>query len=221
MNISQGTQRARDAPFSSSWGRRILTIMIRGFCNSGVDETQKPSSSLNTTESSEVYNYESPFWKPLRRVKVKFKFNQFFKTVLNFIQQIMSIASLAATMTSAPVLLYMDNSASFSSRIGMVMTVGVFSLFTTSMLHWFASPYICFLRHDIKSASIEVQNVNLYGAMKRHTFNVEDIKVSESMRPLVTFEAKNKPLYLDVKHFKGEIILKRLEDIEEESSIED
>ena len=89
--------------------------------------TASSSEARTTVESSKAQSdvYVGPFGGALKRVKI------------------LSVSSLVATTSSLPVMVYLQGSAQFSGRIGAVMTVGFFSLFTTSMLHWFSSPYIC------------------------------------------------------------------------------
>mmetsp|Transcript_15033 Transcript_15033/g.29085 ORF Transcript_15033/g.29085 Transcript_15033/m.29085 type:complete len:281 (+) Transcript_15033:50-892(+) len=189
---------------SDQQGRRRVKF-TRDYCSE--TETAPEATGVKDVEESLVYEYEAPFWKPLKRVKI------------------LSVSSLVATFTSLPVMLYIQGSTQFSGRIGAVMTVGLFSLFTTSMLHWFSSPYICFLRHEKGSDRVEVETCTLLGTKRVTNFKFEDMLAPDgSLRPLITFElADGTPFYIDEKHISYEAFLRHLPtddtgDAEEEES---
>ena len=156
--------------------------------NEELEKVKSPNSSAEKPDA--LYEYEAPFWKPLKRVKL------------------LSVSSLVATFTSVPVMLLMQSGTGFSGRIGAVMTVGFFSLFTTSMLHWFSSPYVCFLRHRKGSDQVEVETCSLLAQKKIRTFKLDQMELPDgSLRPLVTFEVEGTPFYIDEKHFSYQDVL--------------
>ena len=147
--------------------------------------TASSSESRTPVESSKAQSdvYVGPFGGALKRVKI------------------LSVSSLVATTSSLPVMVYMQGSAQFSGRIGAVMTVGFFSLFTTSMLHWFSSPYICRLTTFQGKEEVEVETCSLLGRKKHRKFALGDVRAPEgSLRPLITFEVDGQPFYVDEKH---------------------
>ena len=179
----------------------------RSFCTgmTGGRDPEPPQSQPQSQEDAvgEMYEYEAPFWKPLKRVKL------------------LSISSLFATMTSVPIMFALQNSAAFSGRIGAVMTVGVFSLFTTGMLHWFSSPYVCFLRHRKGSDAVEVETCSFVASKKIRNFTFAQMETPDgSLRPLVTFAVKGTPFYIDEKHFQYQEVLKHIPKSEEEIETE-
>ncbi|QDZ18035.1 hypothetical protein HOP50_01g05410 [Chloropicon primus] len=157
------------------------------------DATQAQDASR--TKDVRVYEYVAPFGGALKRVKI------------------LSVCSLCATFTSLPVMLYLQGGFQLSGRIGAVMTVGFFSLFTTGMLHWFSSPYICAFRHGEGSEAVEVETCTLLGQKRIRKFKFEEMEAPEgSLRPLITFEVgeDRQPFYIDERNLSYEPFLERI-----------
>ena len=121
-------------------------------------------------------------------------------------------------------MLSLESSAAQTGKVGMIAAVGFFGLFTTSLLHWFSSPYVCSLRRRKGTCQVEVETCTLVGTAKRHVFDLKDIQSPESLRPLITFEALGSPFYLDKNQIEDEEFLRHLpsdEGIEGEGETEE
>lgn len=190
----------------------------RAFAGSGSgdeDDTSAPPRKSGghdeaAQDAGDEYVYDAPFWRPLKRVKI------------------LSVMSLAATTTSIPVMLALDGmdpalqTAASTGRIGIVATVGLFGLLTTSMLHLFSSPYVGRLR--LAGDQIKVETCTLIGTTRHASFVLDDIGQDppSSFHPLATFEAKGRTYYLDEKDTNlSDTILSRLPKDEHAQMAED
>jgi len=172
-----------------AWAQPSSLGRISSFATQTAPETTRTE---NESLDAPLYEYVAPFGAALKRVKI------------------LSVGSLIATFSSLPVMVYLQG-GQFSGRIGAVMTVGFFSLFTTGMLHWFSSPYICFLRHRKGSEEVEVETCSMVATKKVRRFKFDQMEAPDgSLRPLISFEVEGQPFYVDDKHLTYQPFLERI-----------
>ena len=136
--------------------------------------------------------------------------------------KLLSVTSLSLTAVGAPVLLYLDTAGGMAAS-GKVLLAGTlcgFGLFTTGLLHWFASPYICSARLLPGGSAVEVEKLTFYGARYRTRLDVGRTEPPESMHPVANFRVDGRLYFLD-KNFADAKLVELLVPPEEEEAGEE
>jgi hypothetical protein len=123
----------------------------------------------------------------------------------------LSLFSCFCAAGAAPVILALDASTTLTAKLSIAGTLGGFGLFTTGLLHWFASPYVHRLAYRAQDDSVEVTTLSLFANPKRRRFAVADAAPPATVHPLSTFAIPGgKYYYVDLDHFENKELAARL-----------
>mmetsp|Transcript_15294 Transcript_15294/g.50242 ORF Transcript_15294/g.50242 Transcript_15294/m.50242 type:complete len:245 (+) Transcript_15294:33-767(+) len=126
-------------------------------------------------------DYNAPLSQLVRRVKF------------------LSVGGLTATIFGSPLLVqFTAPDMAMQAQAILCGSVIGFSGLTTGLLQWFVSPYVHKLRMvDRETVSVEVLDV--FARFYERRFKVAEVKTEvDTMRPLCSFEAGGKILYVEV-----------------------
>ncbi|CAL1374328.1 unnamed protein product [Linum trigynum] len=133
--------------------------------------------------------------------------------------KMLSLSTCCLSVSLGPVITFMTSTDSNVILKGAVASsVIFFSASTTAALHWFVSPYIHRLRWQPGSDSFEVDMMSWLATYAKETIRFADIRVAETNRPFVTFQANGKFYFVDKEHCHNKALLARLAPQKRESA---
>mmetsp|Transcript_26996 Transcript_26996/g.64033 ORF Transcript_26996/g.64033 Transcript_26996/m.64033 type:complete len:234 (-) Transcript_26996:202-903(-) len=152
-----------------------------------------------------IFEYTGPFHSAVKRVKV------------------LSVTSLGMTLAGAPMLVYLQGDAAMTlaAKAGLACTLCGFGALTTGLLQWFASPYVCCLRHDKTTGMIDVKTLSFFAQERWNRFHVNEVSPTASFSPVSTFDARGKTFYVDPDHFQDLDLLAKLTSVPDAEKIDD
>eukprot|EP00898_Chlorokybus_atmophyticus_P002483 jgi/Chlat1/3235/Chrsp22S03510 len=111
--------------------------------------------------------------------------------------KLLSLSSAMLTLVGAPLFVLTNPNLSPTGRIAIAGTMIFFGLSTTALLHWFSSTYVHKMWAIRGSDRVEVEVLNVLASKKREAFSLGDVQYSQTLRPLVSFEADKRQYYVD------------------------
>ncbi|KAK9823167.1 hypothetical protein WJX72_000778 [[Myrmecia] bisecta] len=169
--------------------RRALTSLLHALPNY---VTQRSSQSVATPDAN-TFVYYGPLAVTVTRLKK------------------LSLFSFACSIVGGPLLvLWGAPGAPLAAQASIMVTICGFGFFTTALLHWFTSPYIHRLTYHKSSGLVEVDSLTFLAQHVKDSFHISELEYPDTLRPQVTFKAKNKLFYVDADNFADKELLTRL-----------
>jgi hypothetical protein len=123
----------------------------------------------------------------------------------------LSLFSCACAAGAAPVILALDTSMALTAKLSIAGTLGGFGVFTTGLLHWFASPYVHRLVYNPGEDSAVVTTLSLFARPRTRRFGLGEVRAPDTVHPLSTFALSDgRYYYLDMDNFPDKELLSRL-----------
>eukprot|EP00897_Mesotaenium_endlicherianum_P002130 jgi/Mesen1/1945/ME000146S01030 len=162
------------------------------FYNGGFNKVRKEAGK--GLESQPLVVYVAPFSGALKRVKV------------------LSVTTCFLSMTLGPVVtFYTLPGVSILVKGTIATLMMLLSASTTAGLHWFSSPYIHKLAWRPGADRVQVELLSWMATKTTYDFNLSEVKAADTQRPLVTFVAKGKYLYVDRDSFPDQELYRQLD----------
>lgn len=145
------------------------------------------------------FSYVGPFSSAVRKVKK------------------LSLFSCCVTISSVPVMMYLDPAVlvegaagtSMTARMSLAGSLSAFGVGTTGLLHWFVSPYVHSLTYG--DGTLRVETLDLFARSRRTELALGDVDggASDSMHPLSTFRDRRdgRVYYVDKEYFHHKELL--------------
>lgn len=156
-------------------------------------DVDKSLSRSDRADSSPVFTYHAPLSRTLLRLKR------------------VSLFTCFGGVLSGPIIVALDTSTAMASKLGIGAIMALFGVFTTSLLHWFTSPYVHELQYDRVTEQFKTERLSFFTRPIHNTFPLSAVKYADSLRPQTTFSVEGELYYLDKDNFGDDELFKQLE----------
>lgn len=157
------------------------------------------ASAVPSAGGDAPFSYVGPFSSAVRKVKK------------------LSLFSCFVTLSSVPVMMYLDPAVlvegaagtSMTARMSLAGSLSAFGVGTTGLLHWFVSPYVHWLTY--RGGKLRVETLDLLARPRITELALQDVDggASDSMHPLSTFRDRRdgRVYYVDKDYFHHDELL--------------
>ncbi|KAJ2945913.1 hypothetical protein O0L34_g4829 [Tuta absoluta] len=116
--------------------------------------------------------------------------------------KIFSVTSSMAGLLAQPIIIREASTIGSTSLIvALCSVVGFFTFVTPVLLHLITKKYVTEIHYDPKTSTYKATTINFFLAKKQLDFKVEDVVVPEIPGMFTTLLAKDKPLFIEARHF--------------------
>ena len=197
----QGTARA--GVVAAKVAARDEAAREQGVAESMTTSTTSPapsSSERTASHPTTAYVYAGPFSNAVTKVKK------------------LSVFSCVVTMSSVPIMLYLDPAVlvdgaaatSMTARMSLAGSLSAFGVGTTGLLHYFVKPYVHLLTYA-GDGKVRVETLDFLARRRSTELALQDVDggAADSMHPLSTFRDRRdgKVYYVDRDFFHHDELL--------------
>lgn len=183
----------RTVSVSSYFNQRQATHEAASAASRPTSGVDKSFSGSDLADSSPVFTYHAPLSRTLLRLKR------------------VSLFTCFGGVLSGPIIVALDTSTAMASKLGIGAVMALFGVFTTSLLHWFTSPYVHELQYDRATEKFKTERLSFFTRPIHNTFPLSAVKYADSLRPQTTFSAEGELYYLDKDNFGDDELFKQLD----------
>ena len=161
--------------------------------------TSAEASASGPVRQGSLFSYAGPFSSAVSKVKK------------------LSLFSCFVTMSSVPIMIYLDPAAlvegaaetSMTARMSLAGSLSAFGVGTTGLLNWFVSPYVHSLTYG--EGKLRVETLDFFARPRVAELALHDVDggASDSMHPLSTFRDRRdgRVYYVDKDYLHNDELL--------------